>query len=91
MPSPTPVLKKLPLLLLLAALLSITACTKKKTAAELQQAKVDAYRKHQKIEAIKAYTDLVNKFPDSEHVAEAKERLKTLGPLPATPAPAKKQ
>ncbi|MEI9897754.1 MAG: hypothetical protein WDN28_28835 [Chthoniobacter sp.] len=89
--SPISLLKKLPLFLALAGLLSITACAKKKTAAEVQKEKVDAFRKHQKIEAIKAYTDLVNKFPDSEHVAEAKERLKVLGPLPATPTPAKKQ
>jgi hypothetical protein len=84
-------LKKLPLLFVLGCLLSITACGKKKTGAELQKEKVDAFRKHQKIEAIKAYTDLVNKFPDSEHVAEAKEKLRALGPMPATPTPAKKK
>lgn len=89
--SPTFLLKKLPLLLALAGVLSMTACEKKKTAAEMQKEKVDAFRKHQKIEAMKAYTDLVNKFPDSDHVAEAKERLKALGPMPATPTPAKKK
>jgi hypothetical protein len=85
-------LKKLPCLLALACLLGVTACgEQKKTALELKKAKEDAFRKHQKIEAIKAYTDLINKFPASEHVAEAKERLKVLGPMPATPTPAKKQ
>ena len=90
--SPISLLKKLPFLLALACLLGVTACgEQKKTAAEVQKAKVDAFRKHQKIEAIKAYTDLINKFPASEHVADAKERLKVLGPMPATPTPAKKQ
>ena len=90
--SPTALLKKLPFLLVLACLLSVTACgEKKKTASEVHKEKEDAFRKHQKIEAIKAYTDLVNKFPDSDHVAEAKERLKVLGPMPATPTPAAKK
>jgi hypothetical protein len=90
--SPIPLLQKLPVLLALACLLSVTACgEKKKTAAETQKAKVDAFRKHQKIEAIKAYTDLINKFPTSEHIDEAKERLKALGPMPASPTPAKKK
>lgn len=91
MRSLTPLLKKLPLLLVLVFLPGFTACEKQKTSAELQAEKVNAFRKHQKIEAIKAYTDLVNKFPDSEHVPEAKERLKTLGPMPVTPTPAKKK
>jgi hypothetical protein len=87
-----PLLKKLPFVLALACLLGVTGCgEKKKTAAEVQKAKVDAFRQHQKVEAIKAYTDLVNKFPDSEHVAEAKERLKVLGPPPVSPTPAKKK
>jgi len=91
MHSLTPLLKKLFLVLTLVSVLSATACKPEKTAAQKQAEKVDAFRKHQKLEAIKAYTDLVNKFPDSEHVAEAKERLKVLGPLPATPTPAKKK
>jgi len=90
MPLPTPLLKKLSLLLALAIALGTSACEQKKTAAEVQADKVTAFRKRQKNEAIKAYTELVNKFPDSEHVAEAKERLKVLGPLPGTPTPAKK-
>ncbi len=86
MPSPTTLLKKLPLLLALASLLTATACEHKKTAAEKQAERVQAFRVHQKGEAIKAYTDLVNKFPDSEFAPKAQERLKVLGPPPATPA-----
>ena len=89
--SPHSLLKKLFYLLALTCVLSFTACTKKKTAAELQKDKVDAFRKKQKVEAIKAYTELVNKYPTSEHVAEAKEKLRVLGPMPATPTPAKKK
>lgn len=88
---PPLLLKKLPLLLAVAVALGTAACEQKKTAAEVQADKVSAFRKRQKIEAIKAYTQLVNKYPDSEHAAEAKERLKVLGPLPATPTPTKKQ
>ena len=89
--SPTFLLKKLPYLVALACVLSFTACEKKKTSSELQREKVDTFRKQQKIEAIKRYKDLVEKYPDSEHVAAAKERLKILGPLPATPTPTKKK
>jgi len=89
--SPITLLKKLPLLLALASLLGTTACEHKKTAAEKQAEKVNAFRLHQKIEAIKAYKDIVDKFPDSEYAAKAKERLKVLGPPPATPPKVKKQ
>jgi hypothetical protein len=83
--------KTLPFLLALAILPGFTSCEKKKTAAELQAEKVTAFRKRQKGEAIKAYAELVKQYPDSEHAAEAKERLKALGPPPGTPTPAKKQ
>ena len=73
------------------SLLGTSACEHKETAAEKQARKVQAFRVHQKIEAIKAYTDLVNKFPDSEYAPKAQERLKALGPMPATPTPVKKQ
>lgn len=78
----------------LAAALSFgsTGCTKKKTSAELQAEKVNAFRQKQKIEAIKSYTALVTKYPDSEFAPKAQERLNVLGPLPAaTPAGAKKK
>jgi hypothetical protein len=83
--------KTLPLLLALAILPGMTSCEKKKTAAELQAEKVTAFRKRQKVEAIKAYTELVNKYPTSDHATEAKDRLKALGPLPGTPTPTKKK
>jgi hypothetical protein len=89
--SPHSLLKKLPHLIAIVCVLSVAACEKKKTSAEMQKAKVDAFRKHQKGEAIKAYTELVNKYPDSEHVPAAKDKLKVLGPMPATPTPAKKK
>ena len=91
MPSPLILLKKLPLLLALASLLGTTSCEQKQTEAEKQKAKVDAFRVHQKIQAIKAYKDIVEKFPDSEYAAKAQERLKAIGPPPATPAGQKKQ
>lgn len=84
-------LQKAALLLLAAALLTgATACKKKKTTAEMQAEKVKAFRDKQKIEAIKSYTALVTKYPDSEFAPKAQERLNVLGPLPAaTPAPKK--
>ena len=84
--SPTTLLKKPVLLLALVSLLGATACEHKKTAAEIQAEKSNAFRLHQKGEAIKAYKDLVDKFPTSEYAAKAQERLKVLGPPPATPA-----
>jgi hypothetical protein len=83
--------KLLPLLALASILVGTTACEHKKTAAEIHAEKVTAFRKKQKIQAIKTYTDLATKFPDSEYTAQAKVRLKALGPPPATPTPAKKQ
>jgi outer membrane protein assembly factor BamD (BamD/ComL family) len=66
------------------------ACEHKKTTTELQAEKAKAFRNRQKGEAIKAYTALVTKFPDSEFAPKAQERLTALGPAPATPAPQKK-
>jgi hypothetical protein len=65
------------------------ACSKKKTAAEQQAEKVNAFRERQRGEAIKAYTALTTKFPDSEFAPKAQERLTALGPPPASPAPKK--
>lgn len=80
------------LLFLFAAVLlaGSAACTKKKTSAELQAEKVNAFRLRQKGEAIKAYTALVTKFPDSEYAPKAQERLNALGPMPTTPVAGKK-
>lgn len=80
---------KIALLLAAAVILGAAGCSKKKGTD--QQAKINAFRQKQKIEAIKAYTAIVEKYPDSEFAAQAKERLAVLGPLPAaTPAPKKK-
>jgi hypothetical protein len=79
------------LLLISAAVLAgAVACTKKETAAERQAKVVQTFRNKQKIEAIKSYTALVEKYPDSEFAPKAKERLGVLGPLPAA-TPAKKK
>jgi hypothetical protein len=86
---PHPLLKTFSILLAGAFLGGAIGCEKKKTAAEMNAVKVTAFRNRQKNEAIKAYTELINKYPDSEHVAEAKERLKSLGPPAASPTPTK--
>lgn len=77
--------------ILLAALLAGgVACAKKQTAAQQQAAKKQAFRTKQKGEAIRAYTELTTKYPDSEFAPKAQERLTALGPMPATPASKKK-
>ena len=48
------------------------------------------FRVKQKQVAIKAYKDLVDKYPDSEFAPKAKEKLQKLGPPTATPAAKKK-
>ena len=84
-------LKRSVLLLLAAALcLGGAACKKKMTQAELQAEKRKEFRVKQKQVAIKAYKDLVDKYPESEFAPKAKEKLQQLGPLTATPAPKKK-
>lgn len=84
-------LQKFVFLLLAAAILAAgTACKKTQTATEKEAAKVTAFRQKQKAEAIKSYTAIVEKYPESEFAAKAKERLAALGPMPAaTPAPKK--
>jgi Flp pilus assembly protein TadD len=73
--------------LVLAAVLCATgaACSKEQTSAEKQAEKVKAFRVRQKQQAFKAYSDLVEKYPDSEYAAKAKERLQQMGPV-APPA-----
>ena len=82
--------KFFPAVLLSVLLAGGVACSKKPNAAQLQAAKVEAFRTRQKGEAIKAYTELTTKFPNSEFAPKAQERLSSLGPMPATPAPKKK-
>jgi TolA-binding protein len=77
--------KRLAFLFLAAAVaLSSTSCKKapKDLAAE-RQAK---FKADQKARALKAYQDLVKKYPDSPYAEKAKERIRVL----ATPAPPKK-
>jgi len=60
------------------------SCKKKNTNnAAAAQAK---FQTEQRKKALKAYQDLVKKYPDSEYAEKAKERIRAL----ATPAPAKK-
>lgn len=77
-------------LLAAAVFLGCAACKKKQSGAEKQAAAVEAFRKKQKIEAIKSYTALVTKYPDSEFAEKAQERLTVLGPMPAATPPPKK-
>jgi len=82
--------KFFPLLMAAAFLSGGVACKKKETAAERQARAAEAFKLKQKIEAIKTYTALVTKYPDSDFAAKAQERLTVLGPLPAA-TPAKKK
>ena len=81
-----------PALLLLAAALCLggAACKDTKTQAELMADKKKEFKAKQKQVAIKAYKDLVDKYPESEFAPKAKEKLQQLGPPTATPAPKKK-
>jgi len=73
-------------LLLFACLIvfSGAACEQKKTAAQINAEREKLWQQQQKVRAAKYYQDLIDKFPDSPHVAEAKTRLLALGPV-ATP------
>ena len=77
--------------LLLAALLCLggAGCKEKQTQAERQAGIKAEFRAKQKQLTIKAYKDLVDKYPESEFTAKAKEKLQRLGPPAATPAPKK--
>jgi Outer membrane lipoprotein len=77
-------LRQLPLMVLaLVVPLANFACQKKPATENLaERAKV--FRERQRKEAIKAYTNLVEKYPDSPYTDKAKERLQQLGPA-ATP------
>ena len=58
-------------------------CKQEKTQAELQAEKVRVFRERQKKLAARAYQDLVEKYPDSPHVEEAKQKVQALGGVPA--------
>ena len=73
-------LRKLPLLLLALALpLAHLACEKKPATENLAE-KAKVFRERQRKEAIKAYSALVEKYPDSPYTDKARERLQQLGP-----------
>ena len=88
--SPSMLRLLLPFLVIATMLTGVTACKPKPTAAQQQALKVKQFRERQRIEAIKAYKALVDKYPDSEYAPKAKERLNELGPLPAATPGTKK-
>jgi outer membrane protein assembly factor BamD (BamD/ComL family) len=73
------------LLFAVVIVLSGGACEKKKTAAQLNAEKEKVWQGQQKLRAAKYYQQLIDAYPDSPHVAEARTRLAALGPI-ATPA-----
>ena len=76
-------LQKFALLTLSATLLATLGACKKEQPDNLA-AKVEKFRKEQRQKEIKAYRDLVEKYPDSPYAAQAKEALDKLVPA-ATP------
>ena len=74
--------------LLLAVLLCFgaAACKKKQTQAQAHAEKEKVWREQQRQKAIKYYSELAEKFPESPFAAQAKEKLQQLGP----PAPGAK-
>ena len=74
-------LKRLALLILAAALCAGgSACKGQATQAEIKAQKQRDFRARQKKLAIKAYQDLVTKYPDTEFAPKAQERIEKLGP-----------
>ena len=71
--------------LLLPALLAggAVGCKKEKTQAEMQAEKTKAFREKQKKAAAQAYQDIVDKYPDSPHAEEARQKVQELGGVPA--------
>jgi outer membrane protein assembly factor BamD (BamD/ComL family) len=78
-------LPKLALLALPAVLLTSFGACKKEPPDNLA-VKVEKFRKEQRQKEIKAYRDLVEKYPDSPYTAQAREALEKLAPA----APPKK-
>ena len=78
-------LKFVPLLLSAVFLtFAETGCEKKKTQAQLNAERDKLAKDERKKQAVKYYQELVDKYPDSEFAAQAKERLRAIGPV-ATP------
>lgn len=72
--------------LVLAGLLALGTVSCKKSPKNNQAAAQAKFQADQKARALKAYQELVKKYPDSEYAEKAKERIRAL----ATPPPAKK-
>lgn len=70
--------------LTLAGLVAFGAASCKKSQKDIAAEKQAKFRAEQKARAVKAYQELVKKYPDSEYAEKAKERIRSLTP-PATP------
>lgn len=70
-------------LFLLAAVVAFgsAACSKQKTQAQLNAEREKVWREQQRQKAVRYYTELVEKYPDSPFTEQAKERLEQLGPV----------
>jgi hypothetical protein len=71
--------------LLFAAAIAAGAVSCKKSSGPSAADREAKFRAEQKAKALKAYQDLVKKYPDSEYADKAKERIRALAP-PTTPA-----
>ena len=78
-------LRKLPMIALVLALPLANFACKKKPVTENLAERAKVFRERQRNEAIKAYSALIDKYPESPYTEQAKERLQQLGP----PAPKK--
>ena len=84
---------KYPLYLLLAVALCFgaVACKSKQTQAQLNAEKEKGWREQQRQRAVKYYSELAEKYPDSPFAAQAKQKLQQLGlPTPGAKAAAGK-
>jgi hypothetical protein len=73
-------LRKLSLIVLTVALPFAGLACKKKPVTENLAERTKVFRERQRKEAVKAYSALVEKYPDSPYTDKAKERLQQLGP-----------
>ncbi|MHA3771384.1 hypothetical protein ACXR0O_07595 [Verrucomicrobiota bacterium sgz303538] len=76
--------KTLPILLAVAIAFGAAACSGKKTAAQEQAEKEKVWRAKQRTRAVEYYSEIVEKFPDSQYANQAKERLNAMGAQPVT-------
>lgn len=69
----------------LVAALAVGTLSCKKQPVDDTAAREAKFRSDQKARALKAYHELVKKYPDSDYAPKAQERIRALGPA-ATPA-----